>query len=129
MTIDHASATDVLDRMAAAWLAFDGDAWTDLFTDDAVLQRDPFEAALVGHNALRADLLAAAAIEEQVEFTWERHWVVPPTILAPWRMSYVHRQSRTRISIAGFATLEIAQDGRIARSRWWSVRRETPATG
>ena len=27
----------------------------------------------------------AAEVEEQVEFTWERHWFVSPTILAPWR--------------------------------------------
>lgn len=128
MTIDHAGAADLLERMAETRLTFDGDAWTDLFTDDSVLQQDPFEPPLVGHNALRADLLAAAEVEEQVEFTWERHWVVPPTILAPWRMSYVHRQSRARVSFAGFATLEIAEDGRIARSRWWYVRRDTPAT-
>lgn len=127
--IDYATAGRLLDAMADAWVRFDGDGWVDLFTPDAVLQQDPFEPALIGHNALRADLLAAAEIEEQVEFTWERHWVVPPTILAPWRMSYVHRQSRARVSFAGFATLEIADDGRIARSHWWYYRHETTATG
>ncbi len=109
--------------------SFDGDAWTSLFTDDSVLQRDPADPPLSGHNALRADLLAASAIEEQVAFTWERHWVVPPTILAPWRMSYVDRRNRSRVSFTGFATLEVAGDGRIARSRWWYFRHEAPTTG
>ncbi len=127
--IDHATAGRLLDGMAKAWVTFDGDAWVDLFTPDAVLRQDPSEPAIIGRNALRADLLAAAEIEEQVEFTWERHWVVPPTILAPWRMSYVHRQSRALVSFAGFATLEIADDGRIARSRWWYYRHETPVAG
>jgi len=127
--IDHAAAGTLLDAMAEAWVAFDGDAWVNLFTEDAVLQQDPFDPPLVGRNALRADLLEAAGFEEQVEFNWERHWVVPPTILAPWRMSYIHRHSRTRVSLAGFATLEIAEDGRIARARWWYLRRETPARG
>ena len=81
-----------------------------------------------GTTRVRADLLAASATEEQVAFTWERHWVVPPTILAPWRMSYVDRSSRARVSLAGFATLEVAPDGRIARSRWWFFRHETPTT-
>jgi len=129
MAIDHAGATDLLERMAAARIAFDGDAWTALFTEDAVSQGDPSEPPLVGHNALRAELLAAAEVQERVEFTWERHWVVAPTILAPWRMSYVDRQSHVRVSFAGFATLEIDQDGRIARSRWWYFRRNAPATG
>ena len=127
--IDHASAGRLLDALAAALISFDGDAWVDLFTPEGVFQRDPFEPALTGSNALRAELHAAALIEEQVEFTWERHWVVPPTILAPWRMSYIQRQSRARVSLAGFATFEIADDGRVAWSRWWQVRRETPKTG
>lgn len=127
--IDYAAAGRLLDAMADARVGFDGDAWVDLFSEDAVLQQDPFEPPLVGRNALRADLLEAAESEEQVEFTWERHWVVPPTILAPWRMSYIHRQRRARVSFAGFATLEIAEDGRIARARWWYFRRETPARG
>jgi hypothetical protein len=126
---DYATAGRLLERMAAAWVTFDGDAWVDLFTPDAVLVRDPAAPALIGTNALRAELLAAAEIEEQVEFAWERHWVVPPTILAPWRMSYVHRQHRALVSLAGFAVLEIADDGRIARSRWWHYRHETPVTG
>jgi len=129
MTIDYASAGLLLETMAQARISFDGDAWTNLFAEDAVSQTDPSEPAVVGHNALRAELLAAAQAQEQVEFTWERHWVVPPTILAPWRMGYVDRQSRVRVSFAGFATLEIGQDGRIDRSRWWYFRRETPATG
>jgi len=129
MTITYAAAGRLLEAMAETRIAFDGDAWTDLFAEDAVSQADPSEPSVVGHSALRAELLAAAEVQEQVEFTWERHWVVPPTIMAPWRMSYVDRQSRVRVSFAGFATLEIGQDGRIARSRWWYFRRETPATG
>jgi len=129
MTVDYAAAGRLLEAMAEARVSFDGDAWTDLFTQDAVSQADAAEPPVVGHNALRAELLAAAEAQEQVEFTWERHWVVPPTILAPWRMSFVDRHSRARVSFDGFAALEIGQDGRIARSRWWYFRRETPATG
>jgi len=127
--IDYPSAGRLLDALTDAWLTFDGDAWAGLFGEDAVVELDPSERPLVGRNALRAALLEAAMIEEQVEFTWERHWVVPPTILASWRMSYVHRQSRARVSFAGFATLEIAGDGRIARARCWYFRREAPAPG
>lgn len=125
--LDYAAAGELLERLSGAWVTFDGDAWVDLFTEDAESHRDPFEPPLVGRNALRADLLAAAEVEEQVEFTIERHWVVGPTILAAWHLSYVHRTTRSRVRLAGFLTLEVAADGRIARARWWYNRRETAA--
>lgn len=127
--IDHASAADLLDALTRARVAFDGDAWVALFTDDAEVHLDPFGPPRVGRNALRADLLEASRAEEQVEFTVERHWVVSPTILASWRLSHVDRVTRARVRSAGFVTLEIAGDGRIARARWWSIRPETPVVG
>ena len=129
MTIDHAAAGDLLDRYRRAWETFDGDAWVGLFTEDAEYHEDPFEAPLVGHNALRAYLLEASTSQEQVEVTIERHWVVAPTVLAAWHASFIRRASRDRVRIAGFMTLEIAPDGRVARFREWWHRRETPAAG
>jgi len=125
--VDHASAADVLDRYKRAWETFDGDAWTDLFAEDAEYHEDPFEPPMVGSNALRAYLLEAAAAQDQVEMTVERHWVVAGTVLAAWHASYVRRSDRTRVRLAGFMTLEIADDGRISRFREWWHRRETPA--
>lgn len=127
--IDHATGGDLLDALARARVAFDGDAWVDLFTDDAESHPDPFRPPLVGHNALRAELVEASGVEEQVEFTVERHWVVSTTVLASWRLSYVDRVTRARVRSAGFVTLEIAGDGRIARARWWPIRDEAPVAG
>ena len=73
--MDHASAADLLERYKRAWETFDGDAWTDLFTEDAEYHRDPFEPPMVGSNALRAYLLKMAESQDQVEMTVERHWV------------------------------------------------------
>ena len=126
MTIDHAGAETLLERFGAAWQAFDGDAWVDLFTDDVEFSADPFEAPLVGHNAVRAYLLRTAELQEQVEFTAERHWVVDPTILVAWHASYVARDNRAAVRLAGFMTLEI-RDGRIARLRQWVRRRDGTA--
>ena len=42
MTLDHAAAGDLLERMAARE-TFDGDAWVALFTEDAEYHADPFE--------------------------------------------------------------------------------------
>jgi ketosteroid isomerase-like protein len=126
--VDHASAADLLDRYRRAWETFDGDAWTDLFTEDAEYHRDPFEPPMVGSNALRAYLLQLADTQDQVEMTIERHWVVNETVLAVWHASYVQRAS-ARVRLAGFMTMEIANDGRISRFREWWHRRETPPAG
>jgi ketosteroid isomerase-like protein len=123
MSLDHAAATDLLDRYGAAWQSFDGDAWVELFTEDVEYHEDPFEPPMVGRNALRAYLLEAAERQQDVEFTIERHWVVAPTVLAAWHASYVGRDDNARVRLAGFMTMEIADDGRIARFREWWHRR------
>jgi ketosteroid isomerase-like protein len=128
MALDHATAADLLDRFTQAREAFDGDAWADLFTDDAEFQEDPFGPTLAGKNAVRAYLLEAAERQEQVAFTVERHWIVDPTVLFAWHASLVQRSDRARVQLAGFMTLEI-RDGRIARLREWYHRRATPAAG
>jgi ketosteroid isomerase-like protein len=128
MGLDHASATDLLDRFVQAREAFDGDAWTELFTDDVEYREDPFEPPLVGKKAVRAYLNEAAERQEQVAFTVERHWVVDPTILLAFHAGYVQRSDRARVQVAGFMTLEIS-GGRIARLREWYHRRATDAAG
>ena len=127
--MDHASAGDLLERYKRAWETFDGESWTDLFTDAAEYHRDPFEPPMVGSNAVRAYLLELAETQDQVEMTVERHWVVGATILAAWHAGYIRVPDRARVRLAGFMTLEIADDGRIRRFREWWHRRETPAAG
>lgn len=129
MNLDHAAGSDLLDRYGRAWEAFDGDAWTDLFTEDVEYHEDPFEPPMVGHNAVRAYLLEAADRQQQVEFTVERHWVAASTVLAAWHASYVRRSDQARVRLAGFMTMDVADDGRIARFREWWHRHESTATG
>ena len=129
MTIDYATAGRLLEAYGRAWTDFDGDGWVALFTEDAEYHEDPFEPPMVGHNAVRAYLLEASERQQDVEFTIERHWVVAPTVLAAWHASYIRRTDLARVRLAGFMTMEIADDGRIARFREWWHRRESTATG
>jgi ketosteroid isomerase-like protein len=127
MTISYAAAGDLLERYRAAWQSFDGDAWTDLFSDDIAYHEDPFEPPLVGRNAVRAYLNEAAERQGQVEMTIERHWAVGPTVLAAWHASFIRRPSGQRVRIAGFLEAEVDAEGRIARFREWWHHREAPA--
>jgi len=65
--LTYAAAGDLLDRFRKAWLAFDGDAWADLFSPDVVYHDGPFDEPLVGRNALRAYLLEATQRQDQLE--------------------------------------------------------------
>ena len=127
--MDHASAGDLLDRYKRAWETFDGDAWTELFVEDVEYHEDPFESPLVGSNAVRAYLLEAAERQDQVEMTVERHWAAGDTVLAAWHASFVRVPDRSRVRLAGFMTLDVADDGRVSRFREWWHRREAPGAG
>jgi ketosteroid isomerase-like protein len=119
--IDYAAAGDLLTAYGEAWRAFDGDAWVALFTEDAEYHEDPFGAPMVGHNALRAYLLAAAERQRDVEFTVEHHWVSGSTVLAAWHATWTTRDGGRVARMAGFLTAEIAADRRIGRFREWTV--------
>jgi ketosteroid isomerase-like protein len=123
MTLDYAGGGELLERYGRAWETFDGDAWVDLFTEDAEYHEDPFEPPLVGHNALRAYLLDASRSQAQVTFEVERHWVSGPTVLASWRAGFIRQPSLERVRLAGFMTLELASDDRVVRFREWTSRR------
>ena len=128
MSLDYAAAGELIERYGRAWQDFDGDAWVDLFTDDIEYAADPFEAPLVGHNAVRAYLNESAERQDQVAFTAERHWVVDPTVLIAWHAGYVQRSDRAQVRLSGFMTWDV-RDGKIARLREWYHRRATPAAG
>jgi ketosteroid isomerase-like protein len=120
--IDYAAAGEWLEAYGRAWAAFDGDAWVRLFTEDAEYHENPFGTPLVGHNALRAYLLEAAASEKDVEFTVERHWASGDTLLAAWHATIVRTPGGQHARLAGFLTAEMASDGRASRFREWTVR-------
>jgi ketosteroid isomerase-like protein len=77
----------------------------------------------VGHNAIRAYWLDAAGTQDDVEFTFERHWVSGETVIAVWHMNWRTRGAAERFRASGVLILAM-QDGRIARLReWWHGRR------
>jgi ketosteroid isomerase-like protein len=118
--IDYAGGGELLERYKQAFETFDGDAWVDLFTEDAEYHEDPFVAPLIGHNALRAFLLRNAETRRDVDFTVERHWVAGSTVLAAWHVSWTNRADGRLVRQAGFMFADVAADGRIDRlHEWW----------
>ncbi len=124
MTLSYAQGHDLLTSLVLARRRYDGDAYTDLFTEDAQLVLDPFTPALAGHNALRAYLLEAASAERYYDLAIERHWVAGDTVLAAWHASWNRTAAEAKVRQAGFLSAEIGGDGRIVRLKLWTVTRE-----
>ncbi|HVA85456.1 MAG TPA: nuclear transport factor 2 family protein [Candidatus Saccharimonadales bacterium] len=125
--IGYADGGEWLAAFVRAETTGDGDAFVTLFTDDVELQADPFDAPLVGHNAIRAYLGSLALAETQLDVTMERHWVSGATILAAWHATFVRATDRAHVRQAGFLTAEI-RSGRCTRLRLWTLIRQ-PAAG
>lgn len=128
MTIGYAEAGELLAAFARARERFDGDLVVSLFSADAEYHEDPFGPPIVGHNAIRARWLEAAATQDQVEFTIERHLVSGATIVAIWHLSSVLREDGGRRRASGVLVLD-TRNGEIERLREWSQERRTDTVG
>ena len=125
MSITYADAHDLLEAYVRARAAYDGDAFTGLFEEEAEVTLDPFASPLAGHNALRAYLNDAAEAERHFDLAIERHWVSGDTVLAAWHASWNHATDEAaKVRQAGFLSAEVGEDGRIGRLKQWAVTRE-----
>ena len=127
MSIDYATAGDLLETFGRAWQTFDGDLIVSMFTDDAEYHADLFAPPMVGHNAIRAYWNDGATTTRDVAFTVERHWVAGDTVLCAWHASFQDLAANDLVRLAGFMTWEMATDGRIARLREWTLVAPTSA--
>jgi ketosteroid isomerase-like protein len=121
MSIDYATAGDLLETFGRAWQTFDGDLITSMFTDDAEYHADLFAPPMVGQNAIRAYWNDGARTTRDVDFTVERHWVAADSVLCAWHASFEEIATSSRTRLVGFMTWDMAADGRIARLREWTV--------
>jgi hypothetical protein len=124
MSVSYADAHDLLGRLVLARSRYDGDRLVEEFGDACEVVLDPFEPALVGHNALRAYLNDAALAERWFDLAIERHWVSGSSVLAAWHASWTRIADEAKVRQAGFLSAEMGEDGRIARLRLWTVSRE-----
>lgn len=120
---------DLFARLKRATEERDVDLAVSLFREDAEYRPDPFEEALVGANAIRATWNDAVASRANAELDAEQVWVVGRTVLARWHGAYTRRADAQRVRQRGFMTLELDDEGRIARLREWTLTREVGIDG
>lgn len=118
---------DVLARFKLARERREPDLMLELFRADGEYRADPFEPPVHGGLALREHWNRVAAEQVDVDFDAERVWVAGRTVLASWHGAFTHHASGVRVRVRGFSTLELDDEGSIARMREWSVRRDVGA--
>jgi ketosteroid isomerase-like protein len=114
---------DLLAAYKSAWERRDPDAAVALFREDAEYRPDPFEPALVGANAIRAQWNESAAEQANVEFDAEHVWVTGNTVLASWHAAFTRRSNAERVRSRGFSTWEVDDAGLVSRYRAWAAAR------
>lgn len=122
-TLTHGEGQDLLAAFKNARERRDPDAMLDLFADEVDYRADPFSEPLIERNAVRALWNEICATQVHVEFDAERIWVSGSTVLASWHAAYTRRTSAERVRVRGFMTLELDEEGRIARLRQWALQR------
>jgi ketosteroid isomerase-like protein len=114
---------DILERYKRALERSDVDLAVSLYREDAELRPDPFEPPLAGDLAIRAHWNDLVASRTNAEFDAEGAWVSGRTVLASWHGAYTRRSSAERIRERGFTTIELDDNGLIARQRLWVIER------
>jgi hypothetical protein len=121
--LTHGDAQDLLAAFKRGWEGRQPDAIVELFRDDADYRADPFADPLSGSLEIRRHWNEVCASQAHVDFDPERIWVSGATVLASWHAAYTRRASAERVRMRGFMTLELDDDGLIARFRGWPSER------
>lgn len=115
---------DLFDRFKDAREKRDPEAMLELYADTAEYTFDPFTPALTGSNAIRAHWNTIAAEQVHVEFDAERVWVSGRTVLGSWHGAFTLEANAARSRMRGFSSMELDEEGKIARMRDWPLLRD-----
>lgn len=123
----RAAFDDWLRRYGAAWQSGDPAAAVALFTADAAYHETPFDAPMVGAEAIRRYWTEGAQdAQRDVRFTATIVAFDGDTGTAHWRASFVRVPGGAFVELDGVLSARFAADGRCREFREWWHRRETP---
>jgi len=118
---------------ASRWLAAYGRAWQTgdaqrilaLFTDDASHRETPFDAPMIGHDAIRHYWLDQPAKHRDVHFSFEIWTVVGDQCFSHWNCRFVKEDRRLELDGAFRLIFQRStREGPLCRTleEWWHQR-------
>lgn len=127
--MERAAVADWLKSYVRAWKSYQPDAIGDLFSEDATYVYHPFDAPLVGRDAIVASWLADPDAPGTYEASYEPIAVDGDVAVTNGRSSYFKDSSRSELikQWDNIFVIEFDKDGRCRSFREWYVPRRGQA--
>ena len=119
------------------WLRKYGDAWEKgdpgatetLFTSDAQYYETPFDAPMIGLDAIYKYWQDNAGLgQKEVHFSYEALAVHKNVGVAHWRANFIRLASGNRVTLDGIFKVEFSDKGKCQIfHEWWHRLEETPS--
>jgi hypothetical protein len=120
----EADLTRWLEEYGRAWTGRDPEAAAGLFAADARYHETPFDAPMVGGEAIRQYWRHVPESQENIRFEATPVAVIGATGIARWRARFTRVPSGRRVELDGVFLLEFSGDGLCVELREWWHRRE-----
>jgi len=102
-----------------AWETRDPDRAAGLFTRDVNYHENPFDAAIVGRDAVRSYWKKATDQQEDIHFSVSDSFTVGHELIAHWGCSYHHKPTGERRELAGILLADFyGEEVRTFREYW-----------
>lgn len=112
-----------LDAYKAAWESRDPKAAAGLFTGDAIYHEMPFDAPIVGTEAIAAYWARAVAGQRDVRFTSEILACTEDQGVCHWHCSFIGVPGGETIDLDGIFRCRFSAPGRVSHfQEWWHIR-------
>jgi len=112
-----------MQEFGRAWQEADVTAIPNLFDEDAEFIASPFDAALVGREAIRAYWAQIPYVQSGVQFTSEVFEVRSLTAVVYWQAFYSLVATGEYIEVNGVMEVKFGTAGTCKRLReWWHAR-------
>lgn len=120
MTVDLEAFASWLDNYGRAWETGDADAAAALFAPDATYHETPFNAPMVGREAIHAYWFdGASTTQSDIAFTYEILAVESDRGIAHWTARFVRVPSGNRVRLDGVLAARFDGDLCIEFREWW----------
>lgn len=110
-----------------AWERQDPDAAVRLFAGEAKYYETPFDAPMVGLDAVREYWSEGAAAQRDIHFAYDLLALVDNTGIARWTSSFTRVPSGVVVRLDGMLSALFDKDGLCVEFREWWHREETAA--
>ena len=121
--LDEVAFAAWLDSYKAAWEARDPEQAAALFTPDATYHEMPFDAPIVGREAIAAYWAGAVAGQKGIVFNYEILACAGRTGLCHWHCAFTGVSGGEAIDLDGIFHCRFVESGIVSHFReWWHVQ-------